>query len=169
LTVDDTQKKGRSLSDRSAAIGCLAEIIAGMKAAITPFTQPLLELFYHALSDPDAEVQSNAAFAVGMLVESSEQDLSPQYLPLLGALRPLFNVNPDASSARLNARDNASGAVARFILKNTNDSEPHPYKATIPGTSVSFEMLPIPEGDFVMGTPKHKDESPPHKVHISPF
>jgi formylglycine-generating enzyme required for sulfatase activity len=63
-------------------------------------------------------------------------------------------------------------SVGRFrerILKNTSDSEPRAYKSTIPGTSVSFEMVPIPEGDFVMGTPNHKDESPPHKVHISPF
>ena len=144
--MDDTQKKGRSLSDRSAAIGCLAEIIAGMKAAITPFTQHLLELFYRAVSDPDAEVQSNAAFAVGMLVESSEQDLSPQYLPLLGALRPLFNVNPDASSARLNARDNASGAVARFILKNTSAV---PLDQVIP---VLLSALPL-QNDFLENRP----------------
>lgn len=90
-----------------------------MRGAITPSTEPLLELFYRALSDPDAEVQSNAAFASGLLVEYSEQDLSPQYLPLLGALRPLFDVPADANSAKLNARDNAAGAVARFILRNS--------------------------------------------------
>ncbi|GLB41795.1 putative ARM repeat-containing protein [Lyophyllum shimeji] len=112
-------KKNRSLSDRSSAIGCLAEIISGMKGAVTPSTQPLLELFYSALSDPDAEVQSNAAFAVGQLVENTEQDLSPQYLHLLGALRPLFNVTPDAPAAKLNAKDNAAGAVGRLIVRNT--------------------------------------------------
>jgi len=40
-----------------------------------------------------------------------------------------------------------------------------PYKFTNP----AFEMVPIPEGDFLMGTPDRKDESPQHKVHISPF
>jgi importin-4 len=140
------QKKGRSLSDRSAAIGCLAEIIAGMKVAITPFTEPLLELFYRALSDPDAEVQSNAAFAVGMLVESTEQDLSPQYLPLLGALRPLFNVTLESSSARLNARDNAAGAVARFILKNTSAV---PLDQVLP---VLLSALPL-QNDFLENRP----------------
>jgi importin-4 len=112
-------KKNRSLSDRSSAIGCLAEIIAGMKNAVTPSTQPLLELFYQALSDADAEVLSNAAFAVGLLVEYSEVDLSQQYLHLLGALQPLFVVTPDSPSQKLNAKDNAAGAVARLIVRNT--------------------------------------------------
>ncbi|KAG6857456.1 hypothetical protein H0H87_003523 [Tephrocybe sp. NHM501043] len=113
-------KTSRSLSDRSSAIGCLAEIISGMKEAITPTTQPLLELFYRALSDPDAEVQSNAAFAVGQLVENTQHDLAPQYIQLLGALRPLFNVTPDSSAAQLNAKDNAAGAVGRLIVRNTS-------------------------------------------------
>jgi importin-4 len=112
------QKKGRSLSDRSSAIGCLAEIIGGMKGAVTQFTEPLLELFYLALGDDEAEVQSNAAFASGLLVEHSEIDLSAQYLPLLGALRPLFSVASGAPGPRLNARDNAAGAVGRMIVKN---------------------------------------------------
>ncbi|KIJ65152.1 hypothetical protein HYDPIDRAFT_175175 [Hydnomerulius pinastri MD-312] len=111
--------KNRSLSDKSSAIGCLAEIIAGIKSAITPSTEPLMELFYKALGDSEAEVQSNACFAVGLLVEHSEVDLSPQYLPLLAALRPLFDVAPDATPARLNAKDNAAGAVARLIVRNT--------------------------------------------------
>jgi len=90
-----------------------------MKNAVTPSTEPLLDLFYQALSDPDAEVLSNAAFASGLLVEYSEVDLSQQYLPLLGALRPLFDVSPDSPSPKLNAKDNAAGAVARLILRNT--------------------------------------------------
>ena len=92
------QKKSRSLSDRSSAVGCLAEIISGMKGAISPSTQPLLELFFNALSDESAEVQSNAAFATGLLVEHSTVDLAPQYLHLLSALRPFFTVLPDSPS-----------------------------------------------------------------------
>jgi formylglycine-generating enzyme required for sulfatase activity len=30
-------------------------------------------------------------------------------------------------------------------------------------------MVPIPEGDFMMGSTRHKDEAPPHKVHIDSF
>ncbi|KAG9309494.1 ARM repeat-containing protein [Chiua virens] len=114
--------ENRSLSDKSSAIGCLAEIIAGMKKSVTPHTEPLLELFYRALSDSEAEVQSNACFAVGLLVEHSTVDLAPQYLPLLAALRPLFDVPADAPRSRLNAKDNATGAffpvfVAALPLK----------------------------------------------------
>uniref|UniRef100_A0A8H7XV39 Importin N-terminal domain-containing protein n=1 Tax=Psilocybe cubensis TaxID=181762 RepID=A0A8H7XV39_PSICU len=118
--VSKYYKKTRSLSDRSAAIGCLAEIISGMKGAISPYTSQLFELFARALSDHENEVLSNAAFAIGLLVEYSEVDLSPQYYQILGALRPLFNVTPDSPAAKLNAKDNATGAVARLILRNTN-------------------------------------------------
>ena len=90
-----------------------------MKGTVTPSTEPLLELLYRALGDEDDEVRSNSAYATGLLVEHSEQDLSPQYLHLLSALRPLFDVAPDSPPARFNGRDNAAGAVARFILRNT--------------------------------------------------
>ncbi|KAJ2934827.1 hypothetical protein H1R20_g2288, partial [Candolleomyces eurysporus] len=113
-------KKNRSLSDRSSAIGCLAEIISGLKGAITPHTLPLAELFHKALKDDEAEVLSNAAFATGLLVENSDIDLSGQYMPILSALQPLFNVDDSSPSPRLNAKDNAAGAVARMIVRNVN-------------------------------------------------
>ena len=131
------QKKSRTLSDRSSAIGCLAEIISGMKGAITPSTEPLLELLWRAIGDQDAEVQSNAASATGLLVENSEQDLSPQYITLLGALQPLFNLRDDAPAPRLNARDNACGAVARLILRDTGAV---PLPQVLP---VLFGALPL--------------------------
>lgn len=91
----------------------------GLKGAVTEHTETLFQLFTGALSDPETEVQSNAAYAVGLLVEYSELDLSSQYLPLLGVLRPLFDIPPDAPAVKLSARDNAAGAVARMIIRNT--------------------------------------------------
>jgi len=90
-----------------------------MKGGITSFTQPVLEITHRALSDPDPEVRSNAAFATGVLVENTDADLTAQYLPLLAALRPLFEVTPDSSNFELHARDNAAGAVSRMVMKNT--------------------------------------------------
>lgn len=84
----------------------------------TPFTGKLFPLFLQALSDPEAEVQSNAAFAIGSLLYHSQTDLSSQYLQVLGALHPLFAAGPDGTR-RENAQDNACGAVARMILKNS--------------------------------------------------
>jgi formylglycine-generating enzyme required for sulfatase activity len=48
------------------------------------------------------------------------------------------------------------------------------YTNTIPGTDVSFVMVPIPGGEFVMGSPENElgrkpDEGPQHRVKISPF
>lgn len=63
------------------------------------------------------------------------------------------------------------------ILKRSVERSPaamKPYKHAIPGTDVSYEMLPIPGGKFTMGTPAsepgHKpDESPQHPVTLEPF
>ena len=48
------------------------------------------------------------------------------------------------------------------------------YTNTIPGTTVSYTMVPIPAGEFLMGSPateagRGSDEGPQHKVKISPF
>ena len=117
-----------------------------MKNAITPWTQPLMDLFYRALGDEEPEVQCNAAFASGLLIEHSEVDLSPQYLQILSALRPMFVVAPDAPSAKLNARDNAVGAVARMIVKNTAAV---PLDQVLP---VFMDALPL-RNDFLENRP----------------
>ena len=49
-----------------------------------------------------------------------------------------------------------------------------PYTATIPGSEVTFEMIPIPGGEFQMGSPegekdRRKDEGPQVKVTVEPF
>ena len=48
------------------------------------------------------------------------------------------------------------------------------YTETIPGSDAKFEMLPIPGGTFVMGSPedeadREEDEGPQVKVEIAPF
>ena len=48
------------------------------------------------------------------------------------------------------------------------------YVETIPGTELKFEMVPIPGGTFLMGSPPSesnhgKDEEPQHPVQIAPF
>jgi len=117
-----------------------------MKGAITPHTQPLLELFHRALSDSDSEVLSNAAFATGLLVENSERDLAPQMLQLLQDLRPLFNVPEQAPASLLNAKDNAAGAVARLIVRN---SAAMPLDQVLP---IFVDALPL-KNDFLENRP----------------
>jgi len=49
-----------------------------------------------------------------------------------------------------------------------------PYKVTIPNTTVSYSVVPVPAGDFTMGSPDSlavaaPDEKPAHKVHVDAF
>lgn len=45
------------------------------------------------------------------------------------------------------------------------------YTQTLPGTSVSFDMIPIPAGSFWMGSsdPSFPDQQPRHQVHLDAF
>lgn len=43
------------------------------------------------------------------------------------------------------------------------------YAITIPETTVSYSMVPIPAGEFVMGSSTAKDEQPQHKVRLDAF
>src|SRR5262245_20358601 len=63
-------------------------------------------------------------------------------------------------------RDPDSAAASEAAMK--------PYRQRIRHTDVSFEMVPIPGGEFVMGSPDSEDkraadEGPRHKVRIVPF
>jgi formylglycine-generating enzyme required for sulfatase activity len=55
-----------------------------------------------------------------------------------------------------------------------NAAQMKAYTNTIPGTSVTYVMMPIPAGEFTMGSPESEngrkpDEGPQHKVKIEPF
>lgn len=58
------------------AIGCLGECIRGVKSAVTPHTERLLQLFVKGTSDDDQTVRSNSAYALGILVTYSQINLS---------------------------------------------------------------------------------------------
>jgi sulfatase modifying factor 1 len=49
-----------------------------------------------------------------------------------------------------------------------------PYTETIPGTKVTFEMIPIPAGELLLGSPagetgRNQDEGPQVKVQVAPY
>ena len=81
-----------------------------------------------------------------------------------GVAAVVMAVAPDALSsapARSSGQAAASAAVA-------------PYTETIPGTSVTFDMVPVPGGTFTMGSPASEpfhfeDEGPQVKVKVAPF
>ena len=58
--------------------------------------------------------------------------------------------------------------------KEKAESEMKAYSTTIPGTDVSYDMVPIPGGKFKMGSPENEkgrapDEGPQKEVEIAPF
>jgi sulfatase modifying factor 1 len=60
----------------------------------------------------------------------------------------------------------AKAAVAPAQFEN--------YTETVPGTKLKFEMIAVPGGTFLMGSPeseagRKKDEGPQHRVTVSPF
>jgi formylglycine-generating enzyme required for sulfatase activity/mono/diheme cytochrome c family protein len=59
-------------------------------------------------------------------------------------------------------------------MEAKDPSEMKAYKIAITGSEVSFEMVPIPGGEYEMGSPEGEhgrkpDEGPRHKVKIDPF
>jgi formylglycine-generating enzyme required for sulfatase activity len=59
-------------------------------------------------------------------------------------------------------------------LKERSAADMKAYTNVIPGTDVKYAMLPIPGGEFLMGSPENEpgrkpDEGPQHKVKIEPF
>ena len=49
-----------------------------------------------------------------------------------------------------------------------------PYKESIPGTEIEFEMVPVPAGSFLLGSPgsedaRAEDEGPQVRVHVPAF
>ncbi|MGH9627059.1 MAG: SUMF1/EgtB/PvdO family nonheme iron enzyme [Bryobacteraceae bacterium] len=85
-----------------------------------------------------------------------------------GTTKPATTLEDDAAlAAKLHERISSKS-------KQPSAAEMKPYKESIPGTSASFEMVPIPGGEFTMGTPesepgRNDDEGPQHKVKIDPF
>ena len=67
--------------------------------------------------------------------------------------------------------------IREVVVKHSPEATPadmKPYKETISGTGVVFDMVTIPAGEFTMGSPdaeegRKPDEGPAVKVKISPF
>jgi formylglycine-generating enzyme required for sulfatase activity len=65
-------------------------------------------------------------------------------------------------------------ALRNRIVASPASGAGKPYKQTIPGTDVAYDMVPIPAGEFTMGTPateagRNADEGPQHKVKLEAF
>lgn len=131
--------------ERATAVGVLAECINGMGAAVTPLTSTLLKLLLHRLGDEDSQTRSNAAYAVGRLVEHSEaaDEMTKAYPTILSRLEQCLQMDV----SRL--QDNATGCVSRMILRNR---EGVPTKDVLP---VLVNILPL-KNDYEENDPLYR-------------
>ncbi|KAK2740527.1 hypothetical protein FQN55_008870 [Onygenales sp. PD_40] len=136
---------GTESLERATAVGVISEIIFGMNEGVTPLTGKFLEVLLRRLSDEDAQTKSNAAYAVGRLVERSNanEEIIKAYPIILEKLEPCLHI----SEARL--PDNASGCLSRMILK-------HRENVPIPDVlSALVDLLPL-KNDFDENDPVYR-------------
>ena len=131
-----------SATERAATVGTLAEVIKGMKTGCTPWTDNFLKILLHRLSDEIDGVKSNSAYAVGVLVENSEDETKTKkaYPSILSKLEPLL-LKEDGQLL-----DNAAGCVARLISKYPDNV---PIGDVLPAL---VDLLPLKE-DFEENAP----------------
>lgn len=134
---------GESLG-RASACGVLAEVITGMDVGITPFTSTILQLLLKRLSDEDNQTKSNAAYAIGRLVEKSTDNntIKKAYPTILTKLEPLFSIK------ECRCTDNAAGCLSRLILAHQDQV---PLSEVLPAF-VNSGVLPLKE-DFQENEP----------------
>jgi formylglycine-generating enzyme required for sulfatase activity len=86
----------------------------------------------------------------------------------------LWCARPDTTVLAEEAAVPTAAAIPNPKADAKTQQEMQKYTDSIPGTNVTFELTPIPGGEFLMGSPDteagHKpNESPQHKVKIAPF
>jgi formylglycine-generating enzyme required for sulfatase activity len=111
----------------------------------------------------------------GQQLPAEQRQLIRQWIAE-GATWPADAVLGTSGSGKQDERTTVEQLHKRIIAqtKEKSQSDMKPYKASIPHTDVSFEMVPISGGEFTMGTPStepghRKDEEPQRKVKIDPF
>lgn len=98
--------------ERATAVGVMSECIKAMEEEVGPSLSTLTPLIMKRLTDEDKETKSNAAFAMGLLMQHSpgNPNMMKQIPTVLAKLEPLLQT----SEAR--TKDNAAGCVSRMIL-----------------------------------------------------
>ena len=134
----------QSSMERAAAVAGLGEISQALSSDIDAFTEAIFPKLYKALFDADKEVRSNAAYAVGLLCDSSTLDLSQHYPTIMTQLHSLL-----APGNHEYAVDNAMGCLARLVNARP---EAVPLDSVLP---LLIAQLPL-KTDFRENEPVYK-------------
>jgi importin-4 len=127
--------------ERSTATGAIGECIAaGMAEGVTPYTEKLLKVLLHRLSDEDPDTKSNAAYGMGLLITHSTNSAAylPSYHQILSKIEPLLTIEEST--------DNAAGCVSRMIIAHP---ERVPISEVMPALA---KLLPLKK-DFLENKP----------------
>src|SRR5579863_5440557 len=102
------------------------------------------------------------------------QAVSKPLIMSVVALGALWLLSVEGRRRPMIAQSPAAKAGATAVASNSAAGAMEPYSETIPGTNVTFQMIPIQGGTFTMGSPssesgRSEDEGPQHQVQINPF
>jgi formylglycine-generating enzyme required for sulfatase activity len=94
------------------------------------------------------------------------------FVPRISWLLPLGLLAVGVSMAK--AADQDRPTLALPAAEASSESEMKPYAEPIEHTDLTIDMVPIPGGEFVMGSPdaeegREDSEGPQHKVKVDPF
>jgi importin-4 len=98
--------------ERSTAMGVIAEVVKFIGAQVTPFTEPIMKILLHRLSDPDPLTKSNTAYAVGQLIANST---NPAVMQAYGEVATKLESALSVTESRM--QDNIAGCFSRMITR----------------------------------------------------
>lgn len=123
-----------AVSDKSFAVGTLAETLQAMEGSAATFVQPLHPVVVKMMSDQDEEVRSNSVFMMGVLAANGGDALLQNYPQILKDLFDLMNQEKDRRVI-----DNVCAAVCRMIWTSPSHV---PMEQVFP---VIVQCLPLQE------------------------
>lgn len=114
----------RPFSDRSMAIGCIAEVAEAIGEHIVKYLDQIFPIVINGLSDSAVAVRRNSAFCLGTLCMSAGPALHQHYASALTALQPLLVVPADCpkydKEQIVATKDNAASVLAKMIRANAS-------------------------------------------------
>lgn len=100
--------------ERTTAVGVVAESVKQMGPAVTPFTDKILQLLLHRVSDENGDTKANAIYALGVLVVGSQatEKIVSTYPKIFSKLESVLS----GGETHQRVLDNAAGCVARMVM-----------------------------------------------------
>jgi hypothetical protein len=108
----------RPASDRSMAIGCIAEVAEVIGVRLADYLTDVFSVVLGGMKDPNVAVRRNSAFCLGSIVMTKIPVVKQAYGQCLTGLQGLFNVAGASERDKdqvMAARDNAVSTLAKMI------------------------------------------------------